>query len=209
LKNKGLIITTFIFFLLVNTTYYWEGKLGLYAFPTFIFLAILFVGLIIALLRQIYFSLKEKFTKRHRLYLVGLLTIVLSLTVYKPFGLVDFDNLEGGDLLIAEREGAANCMTTLKLKDDLTFRERNVCFGVGEIKGSYHLQNDTIFFDKVQFGRHENEFYEFALVTPSKYNKDGKHFDLTRYKNIKDTVRHELWITKNELFKLKEKKVKR
>jgi hypothetical protein len=209
LKNKGLIITTIIFFLLVNTTYYWEGKLGLYAFPTFIFLAILFVGLIIALLRQIYFILKEKFTKRHRLYLVGLLTIVLSLTVYKPFGLVDFDNLEGGDLLIAEREGAANCMTTLKLKDDLTFRERNVCFGVGEIKGSYHLQNDTIYFDKVQFGRHENEFYEFAVVTPSKFDKDETHFNLTRYKNMSDTVGHELWITKNELFKLKTDKPNR
>jgi hypothetical protein len=209
LKNKGLIIATIIFFLLVNTTYYWEGKLGLYAFPTFIVLALVFVGLIIALLRQIYFSLREKFTDRQRLFLVGLLTIVLTLTAYKPFGLVDFDKLEGGDLLIAEREGAANCMTTLKLKDDLTFRERNVCFGVGEIKGSYHLQNDTIYFDKVQLGRHENEFYEFAVVTQSKFNKDGKHFDLTRYKNINDTVGHELWITKNELFKLKLEKPNR
>jgi hypothetical protein len=161
------------------------------------------------LLRQIYFSLREKFTNRQRLFLVGLLTIVLSLTAYKPFGLVDFDKFEGGDLLIAEREGAANCMTTLKLKDDLTFRERNVCFGVGEIKGSYHLQNDTIYFDKVQLGRHEDEFYEFAVVTSSKFNTDGKHFDLKRFKNLSDTVGHELWITKNELIKLKEKKLNR
>jgi hypothetical protein len=209
LKNKGLIISAIIFFLLVNTTYYWEGKLGLFAFPTFVLLLIVFIGLLISLLRQIYFSLTEKFANRQRLYLVGLLVIVLALTAYKPFGLVDFDKLEGGDLLVAEREGAANCMTTFKLKDDFTFRERNVCFGVGEIKGRYHFQNDTIYFDKVQLGRHENEFYEFAVVTPSKFNKDGKHFDLTRFKNISDTVGHELWITKNELIKIKEQKSNR
>jgi hypothetical protein len=209
LKNKGLIISTTIFFLLVNTIYYWEGKLGFFAFPAFIFLAIFFAGLLMSLLRQIYFSLIEKFTNKQRLFLIGLLIMVLTLTAYNPFGIVDFDKFEGGDLLIAEREGAANCMTTLKLKDDLTFSERTVCFGVGEIKGSYHLQNDTIYFDKVKLGRHEDEFYEFAVVTPSKFNKDGNHFDLTRYKNLSDTIGHELWITKNKLNNLKKGKPNR
>jgi len=94
----------------------------------------------------------------------GLLTIVLVLAFFKPFGFIDFDKLEGGDLLIAEREGAANCMTTLKLKDNFTFRETNVCFGVTEIKGNYHLQNDTIYFDNVNIGRHEKGFYKFAVI---------------------------------------------
>ncbi len=209
MKNKGLFITTIAFFLLINTTYYWEGKFGLFAFPAFILLAVVYAGLAIALVRQIYFLIKEKFSDKQRLFKVGLLTIVLALTFYKPFGLIDFDKLEGGDLLIAEREGAANCMTTLKLKDDFTFRERNVCFGVTEIKGNYHLENDTIYFDNVNIGRHEDEFYKFAIVKPSKFNKDGKHFDLTRYKSLTDTVGHELWITKNELNKLKDKKPNR
>jgi hypothetical protein len=209
LKNRGLLITTIIFFLIVNTTYYWEGKLGLFAFPVFLILVIIYFGLAIAFIRQIYFGIREKLKDKSRLLIILLLTLVLTLTFFKPFGLLNFDELEGENVLVAEREGAANCMTTLKLKDNFTFRERNVCFGVTEIKGNYHLQNDTIYFDNVSVGRHENEFYKFAVIKPSKFNKDGKHFDLTRYKSLTDTVGHELWITKNDLNKLNDKKPNR
>lgn len=209
MKNKGLIITTIIFFLIVNTTYYWEGKLGLFAIPVFLLLVVIYFGLAISLLRQIYFAFKEKLLDKSRLFYIGLLTLVLALTFFRPFGLVNFDKLEGGDILVAEREGAVNCMTTLKLKNDFTFRERNICFGVTEIKGKYRLQNDTIYFDNVELGRHENEFYMFAVVKPSKFNKDGKHYDLMRYMNLTDTIGHKLWITKNELHKLKDKKPNR
>lgn len=209
MKNKGLLITTIIFFLTVNTTYYWEGELGLFAIPAFLVLVVIYFGLAIALVRQIYLTVKEKLVDKSRLLYIGLLTIVLALTFIKPFGLVNFDKLEGDNLLIAEREGAANCMTTLKLKDDFTFSERNVCFGVTEIKGNYHLKSDTIYFDNVSVSRHENEFYKFAVIEPSKFNKDGKHFDLTRYKSLTDTVGHQLWITKNDLNKLKDKKPNR
>jgi hypothetical protein len=209
LKNKGLILTIIIFFLTVNTTYYWEGKLGLFAFPAFLILVVIYLGLGVALLRQIYFLIKEKLTDKSRLINIGLLTLVLTLTFLKPFGLIDFDKLEGDNVLVAEREGAANCMTTLKLKENFTFSERSVCFGVTEIKGNYHLQNDTIYFDNVSLGRHENEYYKFAVIEPSKFNKDGKHFDLTRYKGLTDTIGRQLWITKNEIRKLKNKKPNR
>ncbi len=195
--------------MLVNTTYYWEGKLGLFAFPAFLLLVVIYVGLGIALARQIYFLIKEKFVDYKRFLKVGLLTIVLVLTFYNPFGLIDFDKLEGADILIAEREGSANCMTTLKLKDDFTFRERNVCFGMTEIKGNYHLQNDTIYFDNVNVGRHENEFYEFAVIKPSKFDNSKFFGDLIRYKDLLDTTGHELWIIKNDLKKLKDKKTNR
>jgi hypothetical protein len=209
LKNKGLIITTITFFLTVNTIYFWEGQLGLFAFPAFLILVIIYLGLGVALLRQIYFLIKEKFTNKFRLINSGLLILVLTLTFLKPFGLIDFDKLEGNNILIAKREGAANCMTTLKLKDDFTFNERTVCFGVSEIKGDYHLQNDTIYFDNVNLGRYENGFYKFAVIKSSKFNEDGKYFDLIRYKNLTDTIGHELSITKNELNKLKNKKSNR
>ncbi len=205
MKNKRLIITTIIFFLIVNTIYYWEGKLGLFHFPVFLILVVIYFGLGLALIRQIYFLIREKFRDKTRLINIGLLTIVLTLTFLKPFGLIDFEKLEGNNVLVAEREGSANCMTTLKLKDDFTFSERSVCFGVTEIKGEYHIQNDTIYFDNVSLSRDENEFYKFAIIEPSKFDKDGKHYDLTRYKSLTDTIGHELWITKNELNKLKSK----
>lgn len=209
MKNNRLIITTIAFFLLVNTTYYWEGKLGLYAFPAFLLLVGVYLGLVIALLRQIYLGIKEKPIDQIRLLTIGLLTFVLSLTFYKPFGFVDFEKFEGTDLLIAEREGAANCMTTFKLKDDYTFRETNVCFGVTKTTGTYRIVNDTIYFDNVNPGRHENEFYKFALIQPSKFDNVKILSDLIRYKDLSDTTGHLLWVTKNELKKLKTKKPNR
>lgn len=209
MKNKGLYITTIIFFLLVNTTYYWEGKLGLFAIPAFVLLVAVYFGLAVALLRQIYFSGKEKFKQNNRLILIGLLTTVLLLTYFKPLGIVDFDKFEETDILIAEREGAANCLTTLKLKDDYTFKERIGCFGVSEIKGTFRVVRDTIYFDNIQPGRHEEGFYKFAVIKPTKFDNSKIVGDLIRYKDLTDTVGHFLWITKNDLSKLKDKKPNR
>ncbi|MES2689259.1 MAG: hypothetical protein V4658_02585, partial [Bacteroidota bacterium] len=123
----------------------------------------------------------------------ALLLIVLFLALYKPYGIINFDELEGRDVLIAEREGAANCMTTFKLKEGNKFTERSFCFGPSEIKGHYRWVNDTLFFEDVEPGL----FYEFALVKRSSLSS----FHLVRYKSMSDTTGHELWITKNELEK--------
>ena len=163
MKNRGLIITTIAFFVIVNTSYYWEGKLGLFAFPAFVLLALVYLILAAAFVRQLFFSIKERFKQRSRLINLGLLTAVLLLTFYKPLGLVDFDKLKGNDVLIAEREGAANCLTTLKLKEDFTFRERIGCFGISEIKGTFKIVNDTIYFDNIQLGRHQDHFSSLQL----------------------------------------------
>lgn len=206
MKSKRLIIATVLFFILVNTTYYWEGKLGLFAILAFLLLSFVYFILTIILFRQLYFSIKEKLANKTRLLTIGILILVLTLVFYKPYGLINFDQLQGDDILIAEREGSANCMTTFKLKDNYTFREKSVCFGVTEVKGKYYLLNDTIFFSNVNVGRNEDAFYQFALIKPSMFISDGKHFDLIFYMNIKDTIGYELWITKNELNKLKGKK---
>ena len=168
-----------------------------------------YFGLAIALLRQIYFSVKEKFKQNHRFILIGLLTTVLLLTYFKPLGIVDFDKFEGTDILIAEREGAANCLTTLKLKADYTFRERIGCFGVSEIKGTFRVANDTIYFDNIQLGRQKESFYKFAVIKLTKFDNPKIFGDLIRYKDLTDTVGHFLWITKNDLSKLKDKKPNR
>ncbi len=177
--------------------------------PITLLLVIVYFGLGIALIRQIYLAVKDKQKDKSRLLLIGFLILVLTLTFIKPFGLINFDELEGKDILIAQREGAANCMTTLKLKDNYTFRERIVCFSVTEIKGTYHFQNDTIYFDNNEISRDEKDFYRFAVIRPSKYYSNKKYFDLTRYKNLTDTVGHNLTITKNELNKFKNKKPNR
>ena len=207
LKSKPLIIIATIFFLTVNTSYFWEGKVGFFALPAFLLLVIVYIELAIALIRQFYLAIKEGFNSKTRLFTIIFLIFVSILTYFKPLGLINFDRLEGYNILIAEREGVANCMTTLKLKDNYTFVEKEVCFGMTEIKGKYHIQNDTIYFDKVNIGRDGDEFYKFAVVKSLKSNKDD--FSLIMYKNLTDTIGYELWITKNELYKLKDKKPSR
>jgi hypothetical protein len=208
-KYKSLLTTTIIFFLLVNTTYYWEGKLGYFAMPATLILLSVYLGLLIALFRHLFFAIKEKFKDRQRLFVMAVLTTVLALTFFKPFGLIDFDKLEGDNILVAQGKGAANCMTTFKLKENNKFTERSVCFGVKETKGNYKLTNDTIYFENVEPGRHEDEFYKFAIIRPSKFDEDGKHFDLVRYKSLNDTTGHALSITKNELYDSTDKKPSR
>ena len=199
MKRKGLIITTILFFLTVNTNYYWEAKLGILAFPVFLLFVVVYLVLAICLITQIYSAIKEKFKDRRRLFDITLLTVVLALTFLFPGGLVNFDRLEGKDLLTAEREGSANCMTTFKLKQNHTFSEKSVCFGVSETKGNYELKGDTIFFTNVTFGRGEKEYYKFAVIKHS--DNKNRPSDLIRYKNDADTTGQELSITKNELTK--------
>lgn len=206
MKSKKLIVTTIIFFLTVNTTYYWEGKIGIFLIPVLLILIVMYLGLVLLLLTQISILISENFTNKSRLINVILLALVLTLTFFYPLGLFDFDKLEGENILIAEREGSANCMITLKLKDNFTFKSRSVCFGVTETKGEYHLQNDTIYFDNTNLQSHGNEFYAFAVIEPSKFGKDGENFNLQCYSDLTDTVGFELQIIKNEINSMKNKK---
>ena len=206
MKKYGLIIVTMVFFLIVNTSYFWEGSLGFVAFPFFFLLILIYLALGILLIKHLFLAFKEKFNNKLRLLSSVFLLFVLTTTFLKPNGLIDFSKLEAYDVLVAEREGAANCLTTLKLKDDFFFFLRVVCFGVTETTGKYHIKNDTVYFDNVNKGRHYGEYYSFGIIRPSKFSKDGKRFDFVRYKSLSDTVGYEIWIVKNEMNKLDHKK---
>ena len=182
----------------MNLNHFWEGKMGIWAFPIFIFLAIVFLVLVILFLIQIGKGYKEKFSSQNRNWTIGIMAISLGLIFLKPIGLINFDRLEGEDLFIAQREGAANCMTTLKLKPNNKFKERSVCFGVSEARGSYEIKNDTIFFSNVKVPRGDDEYYEFGILKKSKYRDEKALF---RYRSRSDTIGNELWITRNEIMK--------
>lgn len=200
MKNKGILIATSIFFLLVNTTQLWEGLMGIFAMVTFLIMIIFYLVLSVILLGPVLKAIKEKFKERNRVYLIAFMTFVLTASFLFPNGLINYGISESESILIAQREGAANCMTTLKLDINNKFIERNVCFGVTETKGDYRIINDTIYFENVTYGRHENEFYEFAVIKDDK--KKGKYLgDIVRYRNHSDTTGTPLWITKNELKK--------
>ncbi len=194
-KNKILITITIIFFLVVNTSYYWKSNLGFITLPISLILFLIYFVLCIVTIRYLYFAFNERFKNKERMFSIGLLLIVLTLTFIKPFGIIDFEKFESKTILIAEREGVAGCSMTLKLKENKKFTAKSVCFGMTETIGSYEIKNDTIYFYDVELGRDEDEFYKFAVLKPSKIN----HFSLLCHKSKNDTIGHGLKVTLNEL----------
>ena len=199
MKNKILLLTAFILLLIVNTAFFWEGKLGSFAMVLSLILVVVYGVLITSLLYQIYLAIQEKFKSTQRLISISIAAVVLVLIYFKPYGIINFEKLQGNDLLIAEREGAANCYTTLKLKENNKFSEKSICFGVSEITGKYSIKGDSIFFSDVQLGRDKSEYYQFAVIKQSASENKKIIGELKRFMNYSDTLPHELWITKNEL----------
>jgi len=145
---------TLILFLIINTSYYWEGEFGIFAFPIFIILFILFFLLCIELIRQIYISIRDKFTEKRRNFLLTFMFITLTLIIIKPTGIINFEKLEGENLYFAQAEGAANCTSTLKLKKSNKFIYESICFGMERTKGNYIIEKNIIYFknyDKEEF----------------------------------------------------------
>uniref|UniRef100_UPI00404AC57E hypothetical protein n=1 Tax=Flavobacterium sp. TaxID=239 RepID=UPI00404AC57E len=200
MKNKRLLIAVIIFFLLVNTIPLWEAKMGMFAMLAFAMMVIYFIALLVFLIGQLFILFHEKFKNRKRLLLIFFMIFVLSTSFLFPYGFINLRQFEQEPLLIAQREGAANCMTTLILKANNKFLERNVCFGISETVGDHRISKDTIFFETVSLGRHENDFFEFAIIN-NKNDKNNSFGDLVRFKNKADSVGVALWITKNELKK--------
>jgi len=161
-------------------------------------MVVFFVILSVLLVRQIFLLIEENFQDRKRVAIIGLMIFVLATSFLFPGGLIDFEKFESESLLIAQREGAANCMTTLKLNANHKFKERNVCFGIAETTGNYRIVGDTIYFENNYLGRAKNEFYGFAVIINE--DKKGKHLGyMVMFENHSDTIGYPLWITKNEL----------
>ena len=194
-NRKCLLILTVIFFLVINTTYLWEGKLGFFAFITTLLLLAVYLVLVVVLIRQVVLAVREKFSDRFRTVIIVVQAAVVATTFFFPRGVVSFDRLEGEDMLVAQQEGVANCMTTIKLKEGQTFVMRDVCFGIVEVRGDYEVRDDTVFFSDVSVGRGEQKYFAFAVIKPG----IGGHEALVAYKDKNDTSGYELRVIKNNL----------
>lgn len=198
LKNKALLITAIIFFLAINTSYFWEGFLSIWLLFAMLLLLITFVFLAGALVWHAFNMVDEKFRSKDRNITVAVLTIVLALVIYKPWGIINFEKLEGKGLLIAEREGGGNCMTTISFKENGKFYAKSVCFGVKKTVGQYTIHNDTITFSNIKYSRNK-EYYEYAVIKAPDSLSESAIGDLVLYDSLTDTLPLKLWIIKNEL----------
>lgn len=202
IQYKRLIILSVVFFLVVQTSYFWE--LWLEGLSVFLVLLLIIVWMTLAglFISHLVLLIKERLRNRQRLVVTAVLFVAAGTTFLSPAGIIDYDRLAGKNLLIAEIEGAANCTTILKLKDNNTFVERNVCWNISEIKGSYTIKGDTVFFTNVKPHRSNEKYYMYAAVIKKNKIEHGTYKtvgDLILYKDKKDTTGYKLRITKNDL----------
>lgn len=146
-KHRLVLYTVFILFLWVNTSYFWEGWLGMLALPAFFLMVLVFLILSMAVLFQFVEIIREKFSDKSKLKKTCFSGISLLLIFLFPAGIIPFEKLEDKPLLVANRKGVANCMSTLKLKKNKTYLFKEICFGVDEQTGKYEVKGDTVFFN--------------------------------------------------------------
>jgi hypothetical protein len=197
IKNKGLLIWAAICFLGINTSYFWEGSLGFLMFPMLFVFIISMPITVILWFRQLYLVIKEKFSDKRRIYSMLCVAILLGCIITQPYGIIDFEKMESKDVLLADREGVAGCQSYIKLKKDMSFYIKSICFGVSKVSGNYTLINDTI-----RFKTSTPDYFKFGIIKPDTTISQIKKRDiLYLYRSAKDP--HPLWmfITKNDLKK--------
>lgn len=155
---------------------------------------VFFLLLVIYVFVHILLSVKEKLQQKKRLFLIGYMVIVLTLAFCYPQGIIDFERFESTSVLIAGKEGAANCTTTLKLRENNTFTEKSICFGISENSGTYFLKHDTIFFQYNRTRENSNALYAFAVIQKRENNQV-----LYLHSSYSDTSGTLLRIVKNQL----------
>ena len=132
-------------------------------------LSLWFVMLCIALYQVVKLAL-EKPKYYQRLLYVGVILVLSFLSFAEPMGLIDWEKYEGQNLLVADREGTANCRTILKLKADNKFKYINRCFGVDFHLGTYKFINDTL---HLQLKRDVGYMDKSSFATLVKSDKDS------------------------------------
>lgn len=199
-RFKWIIIGLISFFLFINTSYFWSKEVGKWLIPFSLLLIIGYLSLLVIFFIQIVKAGKEKFKNRKRIYVIIGIAILLVLTVNYPKGIIDFDKLEGKDLLIATHKGGGSCSSTLKLKSTHLFKFTSVCYGIKEIRGSYRLNKDTVFFEPAN----NNAMYEYGIISlHDKYSYNHLYPDaigsIQLHTNRTDSITCELYILTNNL----------
>lgn len=157
MRSKSAIIAIFLL-IAINTSFLWERLPSGWDFLLTMILGFIGLILIFVFLLKLGGLFIDKFNNRNNNISVIIIGLVLTLCFLFPLGIIRNTDFDPDYYLVANREGAANCQTTIILGIDKTFIERSVCFGVDRELGTYEVRNDTVFLtfdDKSNFGSKE------------------------------------------------------
>ena len=142
-----------------------------------------------------------------RLVFAGVIIILNFLSLAEPMGLIDWEKYESENLLVADREGTANCRTILKIKADNKFKYISRCFGVDFHLGTYKFKNDTLHF---QLKRDLGYMDKSSYATLVKSQKDSTTFNrLILHENYESKRKLSYRIMEIEIEKLRDEEMPR
>jgi len=184
MRNKFLVRFFIAFILLLYSTFSYFINTD-FDMSIFFICVLIYLFIFFDLIFQIYKSIKVKYTDKVRNYLCIFYALVLIIVFIKPKGIIDFEELGSKIILTGFYEGAASCTTTLKLKENNTYRLNSICFGSDTKIGKYVMRNDSIFFDKK-----DDIPYSFGVIDDNsldlyykEYSEKDDYFNLMIIRN--------------------------
>ena len=187
MRSRTVVIISIIFFTLVNTSYFIEKLSGIWDILIAIVTTLGFLVLGIILIGQLFKLFKEKLGDKSRIISTIVLIITLTVTGIFPLGVINYEDLQGEDLLVASLEGGANCQTVLKIKKNNKFIQTSLCFGVDKWSGTHQIFGDTVKLNYVDTADLNKKFaYGLIKLTKNKeYIKIGR---ILMFQSYKDTM---------------------
>ena len=180
MKNKALITTAIIFFLIIMDRSYINEIIGTFEYLS---LLVIYIVFLIVFILQFYFLVKEKLKNKFRFFNIGLLIIILPFFFPFPTGFVSVKELKSENALIAVKNGDELDGLSIGLKKDLTFIQKDRYFGMKWKKGTYQVSNDTIYFLKGK----KILGYEFAVIKALEFYTEHPN-ELILFKDKNDTI---------------------
>lgn len=192
---KNIPFTLFLYalyFIIIQTSYFWLGLIGPFALPVLFILFLLFLVLIVQWFKIVIHLTSEKWlVKRHLSHLLILGSLIL-LVGFAPKGLIDFEKMEPEPLFTAVCSGNAGCTSYLKIINQKDFHYKQVCFGMFERSGEYSAHGDTIFFNDRELA--------YAVYLPKEGDSTNRRLMVYYQKEDSTTFTKMFWVRKDELF---------
>lgn len=150
MKLSKILIFTILLLLTVNTQFLWTDRMLVFfplAFFIYSMLFICVIALFVCFVRKVYRLIKGTDRTKQNGIECLVMAATFCLIVAYPLGIVRGPQEEEVPTKFkAFHEGGGGCSSTLYFREDGSFVDRSVCFGIEEKKGSYRISNDTIYF---------------------------------------------------------------
>lgn len=157
MKQKILIGCALAFFLAIQFLYFWELRRGI-SFSLMFFMLTAFSVLGAVWIYKFVKAARHNFRHRNRNVMLIIVGLVLLATLFKPFGLIDYENWNSCDVLVAVEKSSETCSRTLRLKDNNAYTQMFSCFSISKERGTYTQNGDTVFF------KNHSEKYDYGII---------------------------------------------